>query len=174
MVPLTLDDVEALAVGAWILGTGGGGSPYLGLLNMRRLYAEGCEVALISPFDLADDDLVAVVSNMGAPLIGQERLADSRNIARAVEIQQEYLGRAFRAVMPLEIGGGNGIQPLMAAAHLKLPVVDADTMGRAYPEAQMTSVAVGDLRPYPCVLYDPRGIEAVVSRVPSWRWMERL
>jgi DUF917 family protein len=75
--------------------------------------------------------------------------------------------------MPLEIGGGNGIQPLMAAAHLGLPVVDADTMGRAYPEAQMTSVAVGELRPYPCVLYDPRGIEAVVTKVPSWRWMER-
>jgi len=53
-------------------------------------------------------------------------------------------------------------------------VVDADTMGRAYPEAQMTSVAVGDRRPYPCVLYDPRGIEAVVTRVPSWKWMERV
>jgi uncharacterized protein len=53
-------------------------------------------------------------------------------------------------------------------------VVDADTMGRAYPEAQMTSVAVGDLRPYPCVLYDPRGIEAVVTKVPSWKWMERV
>jgi DUF917 family protein len=54
-----------------------------------------------------------------------------------------------------------------------LPVVDADTMGRAYPEAQMTSVAVGGLRPYPCVLYDPRGIEAVVTKVPNWKWMER-
>src|SRR5437667_8381785 len=174
MREVTSDDVEALAVGAWILGTGGGGSPYLGLLNMRRLYAEGHRVELMSPFDLADHDRVAVVSNMGAPLIGQERLADSRNIARAVAIQEEYSGEKFRAVMPLEIGGGNGIQPLMAAAHLSLPVVDADTMGRAYPEAQMTSVAVGDLRPYPCVLYDPRGIEAVVTRVPSWRWMERV
>jgi DUF917 family protein len=38
---LTLDDIESLAIGAWILGTGGGGSPYLGLLNMRELYAEG-------------------------------------------------------------------------------------------------------------------------------------
>src|SRR6266850_4586647 len=171
---ISADDIESLAVGAWILGTGGGGSPYLGLLNLRRLYAEGYRVQLMSPFDLADDDRVAIVSNMGAPLIGQERLADSRNIARAVEIQEEYSGQKFRAVMSLEIGGGNGIQPLMAAAHLGLPVVDGDTMGRAYPEAQMTSVAVGDLRPYPCVLYDPRGIEAVVTRVPSWKWMERV
>jgi len=174
MHELALDDIEVLAVGAWILGTGGGGSPYLGLLNMRRLYAEGRRVSLISPFDLANEDWVAIVSNMGAPLVGQERLADSRNIARAVEIQEGLLGARFRAVMPLEIGGGNGIQPLMAAAHLALPVVDADTMGRAYPEAQMTSVAVGNLRPYPCVLYDPRGIEAVVTRVPNWRWMERV
>src|SRR6516225_4316339 len=174
MRELTLDDIEALAVGAWILGTGGGGSPYLGLLNMRRLYGEGQRVALMSPLDLADQDWVAVVSNMGAPLIGQERLADSRNIARAVEIQQDLLGEKFRAVMSLEIGGGNGIQPLMAAAHLGLPVVDADTMGRAYPEAQMTSVAVGNLRPYPCVLYDPRGVEVVVTKVPSWKWMERV
>src|SRR5437899_4031310 len=174
MRELALDDIEALAVGAWILGTGGGGSPYLGLLNMRRLYADGHRVSLVSPLDLADEDWVAIVSNMGAPLIGQERLADSRNIARAVEIQEGLLGAKFRAVMSLEIGGGNGIQPLMAAAHLGVPVVDADTMGRAYPEAQTTSVAVGDLCPYPCVLYDPRGIEAVVMKVPSWKWMERV
>jgi uncharacterized protein len=128
----------------------------------------------MSPFDLDDEDRVAVVSNMGAPLVGQERLADSRNIARAVAMQQEYSGVKFRAVMSLEIGGGNGIQPLMAAAHLGLPVVDADLMGRAYPEAQMTSAAVGDLRPYPCALYDPRGLESIVTNVPSWKWMERV
>src|ERR1700730_18013621 len=97
MRPITSDDIEALAVGAWILGAGGGGSPYLGLLNMRRLYAEGHRVELMSPLDLADDDRVAVVSNMGAPLIGQERLADSRNIARAVEIQEEFGGSTFPA-----------------------------------------------------------------------------
>ena len=111
---------------------------------------------------------------MGAPLVGHERLANSRNIARAVEIQEGLLNAKFRAVMPLEIGGGNSIQPLMAGARLGLPVVDADTMGRAYPEVQMTSVAVGELRPHPCVLYDPRDIEAVVTKVPSWRWMERV
>ena len=171
---LLLDDIAALAVGAWILGTGGGGSPYLGLLNMRRLYAEGYRVRLMPPEALADDDWVAVVSNMGAPLVGQERLTDSRTIARAVTLMEEHRGIAFRAIMALEIGGGNSIQPLMAAAHLGKPVVDADTMGRAYPEAQMTSVAVGGLRPYPLTTVDCRGIEAIVEKVPSWKWMERV
>ncbi|MDA9397914.1 DUF917 domain-containing protein [Bradyrhizobium sp. CCBAU 45389] len=170
---ISLEEIEALAVGAWILGTGGGGSPYLGLLNLRRLYAEGHRVQLMSPLDLDDEDWVAVVSNMGAPLVGQERLADSRNIARAVRMQEEINNIKFRAVMSVEIGGGNGVQALMAAAHLGIPVVDADCMGRAFPEAQMTSVAIGGLRPYPCTLYDPRGIEAVVTKVPTWKWMER-
>src|SRR5690242_4739162 len=119
---ITLDDIESLAVGAWILGTGGGGSPYLGLLNMRRLYAEGHRVTLMSPLDLADDDRVAVVSNMGAPLVGQERLADSRNIARAVQMQEEYHGWKFRAVMSLEIGGNNSIQPTRESGGCRINV----------------------------------------------------
>ena len=48
------DDLESLAVGSWILGTGGGGSTYIGLLNMRRLYAAGARVTLIDPAALAD------------------------------------------------------------------------------------------------------------------------
>jgi DUF917 family protein len=171
---ITIDDIESLAVGAWILGTGGGGSPYLGLLNMRRLYAAGKRVTLMSPEELDEADAVAVVSNQGAPLVGQERLTDSRNIARAVELMEEITGKRFRAIMALEIGGGNSIQPLMAAAHLDRPVVDADCMGRAYPEAQMTSFAVGDLRPYPLTSVDPRGLESIVYKVPSWKWMERV
>ena len=81
---LSLDDIESLAVGAWILGTGGGGNPYLPLLNMRLLYKEGHRVHLIDSTELADDALVGTVAGMGAPLIGQERLNDSLTLARAV------------------------------------------------------------------------------------------
>ncbi len=140
---------------------------------MRRLYREGVRVSLMQPDELEDDDDVAVVSMMGAPLVILERLVDAGQIARAVEAMQEYLGRRFRAVMAIEIGGGNGIQPLMAAAHLGIPVVDADAMGRAYPEAQMTSFAVANLAPAPLFSVDPRGTEAIISRAASWKWMER-
>src|SRR5213593_33026 len=172
--PVSAEEIESLAIGAWILGTGGGGSPYLALLNMRALYRQGAVVSLIDPLDLADDDLVAVVSNMGAPLVGQERLTDPRTIARAVTMMEEYLGRRFGAIMSLEIGGGNAIQPFMAAALLDRPVVDADCMGRAFPEAQMTSFAIHDLRMYPLMLVDVRDNAVIVAQAASWKWMERL
>ena len=56
---------------------------------MRALYKEGYRVQLMPASELADDDWVAAVSNMGAPLVGQERLTDSRTIARAVDADGE-------------------------------------------------------------------------------------
>jgi DUF917 family protein len=172
--PVSLDEIESIAIGAWILGTGGGGSPYLALLNLRKLYAGGTVVSLMDPAELADDDHVAVVSNMGAPLVGQERLTDPDTVARAVTMMEEIVGRRFHAIMSLEIGGGNALQPFLAAALLDRPVVDADCMGRAFPEAQMTSFAIHDLRMYPLTLVDVRNNAVVVARAESWKWMERL
>ena len=174
MRSVAAEEIESLAIGAWILGTGGGGSPYLALLNMRQLYRQGVVCRLMDASELADDDLVAVVSNMGAPLVGQERLTDPKTMALAVTMMEEYLGRKFRAVMSLEIGGGNSIQPFMAAAMLDLPVIDGDCMGRAFPEAQMTSFAIHDLRMYPLTLADVRDNAVVVARAASWKWMERI
>ncbi len=172
--PVSAAEIESLAIGAWILGTGGGGSPYLALLNMRKLYREGATVSLLDPMDLADDARVAVVSNMGAPLVGQERLTDPHTIARAVQMMEEYRGVRFDAIMSLEIGGGNALQPFMAAAVLGLPVVDGDCMGRAFPEAQMTSFAIHDLTMYPLTMADVRDNAVIVARAASWKWMERL
>lgn len=171
---LSGEDLQPLAVGAWILGAGGGGDPYYAYLNVREMYRQGRRVALMDPAALSDDALVAVVSTMGAPLVSQERLVDPVTAARCVRTMEAYLGRSFDAVMSLEIGGANAFQPLLVAAETGLPVVDADTMGRAYPEAPMTSFAIGDLRPYPLTLSDIRDNEVVVARAASWQWMERI
>src|SRR5260370_1706676 len=89
-------------------------------------------------------------------------------------MMEECRGCRFDAVMSLEIGGGNAIQPFMAAAVLGLPVVDADCMGRAFPEAQMTSFAIADLKMYPLTLADVRDNSVIVATAASWKWMERL
>src|SRR5258705_7762778 len=128
--PVSAAEIESLAIGAWILGTGGGGSPYLALLNMRKLYREGVSVSLLDPMDLPDDARVAVVSNMGAPLVGQERLTDPRTIALAVRMMEEYRGCRFDAVMSLEIGGGNPPPPFLSPPALSPPPVAAPCLGR--------------------------------------------
>src|SRR5918999_684440 len=76
--------------------------------------------------------------------------------------------------MGVEIGGNNGLFAFMAAVELGIPVVDADAMGRAFPEAQMTSFAIHDLTMYPLTLADVRDNAVIVQRAASWKWMERL
>ena len=78
------DEVESLATGAGVLGTGGGTHPYVELLNVRKLYGQGKPARLVDPNDLADDANVAVVGLMGAPLVTKERLPDPAHICKAV------------------------------------------------------------------------------------------
>src|SRR5262249_59490884 len=62
--PVSLDEIESIAIGAWILGTGGGGSPYLALLNLRQLYGKGTVVPLIDLLQLKDHHPLALTSPM--------------------------------------------------------------------------------------------------------------
>ena len=168
------DELEPLATGAGILGAGGGGSPYLPWLNMRGFYAAGGRVALLDPAELADGDAVAVVADMGAPLVAQERLSDPAFATKPVRMMEDHTGRPFRAVMAAEIGGGNAFQPLLVASATGLPVVDADATGRAFPEAQMASFAIAGLPMVPLALADIRDNEVVVTRAAGWEWIERI
>ena len=168
------EELDLLATGAWILGTGGGGDPYHSLLNAKKLYRDNKRVRMIPAEALADDDLVAVVSQMGAPLVSQERITDPAMIAEAVRMMEDYLGKQFRAFMSLEIGGGNGIQPLLAGAIMNRPVVDGDGMGRAFPAIFHTSFAVGDLASVPLTLWDIRGNGLIITEATDWMWAERI
>jgi DUF917 family protein len=167
-------DLDDLATGTWILGCGGGGNPYFGYLCAKKLYREGKRVRMIDPAQLDDDALVACVNQMGAPLPGEERLTDPRVMGKAVRLMETHLGARFDAVMPWEIGGGNGFQALLIAATFDLPMVDADAMGRAFPEASMTSFAVKDLTPYPLAMADIRDNAIIYTRAQDWHWLERM
>ena len=71
------DELRSLAVGTGILGTGGGTHPYLELLAIRQLYAQGRRVELVEATALPEDAAVAVLGLMGAPLVTKERLPDA-------------------------------------------------------------------------------------------------
>ena len=171
---ITLDDLESFAIGAWIMGTGGGGEPYHSLLEARRHWAEGKSVELIDPITLGDEDLIACVGQMGAPLAMQEKMCDGPVIARTITMMEEHIGRKFKAIMLWEVGGNNGMQPFLAGAILGLPVVDCDAMGRAFPQADMTSFAICDLPAYPWTMVDIRKNTVIFTEAEDWSWMERM
>jgi DUF917 family protein len=174
MTPITADDLNSLALGAGILGTGGGTHPYLELLNIEKLYRDGQSVALLPPDALADDDLVAEVGFMGAPLVTKERLPDPAQVLKAFRTMQKFAGCSFRAVMTSEIGGENGLLPFFVAALAGIPVLDADPRGRAFPEMQMSSFAIAGLPLYPVAMADIRHNEVIVLRTMSAKWTERI
>lgn len=76
---LTEFDVECISIGAGILGSGGGGSPYIGKLRAQKCLKDGKKIRVVSPLRLMENadnknDLVVIVAAMGAPLIAEEKL----------------------------------------------------------------------------------------------------
>ena len=66
-----------------------------------------------------------------------ERLQGGDEIPAAARALLEYLGiQDFKGSISEEIGGGNGIQPMIVAAEMGKVVLDCDLMGRAYPNVR--------------------------------------
>ncbi|KKA29102.1 hypothetical protein TD95_002776 [Thielaviopsis punctulata] len=136
-------DLIWISCGCYILGTGGGGSPYQHMLRLRESMRKGHTIRVMSPFDLSDDAVVACGGGKGSPQVSIEKpCADE-----VVESQRkliDFMGVIPHAVIDLEIGGGNGLQA-MCIGHsgaLDIPVVDGDWMGRAYPVSWQTTPVV--------------------------------
>jgi hypothetical protein len=68
-------DLAWITTGCYILGTGGGGSPYGHMLRLREIMRNGGIVRVISPDNLEDDDLVACGGGKGSPTVSMEKLA---------------------------------------------------------------------------------------------------
>lgn len=66
-------DLTFISTGCYILGTGGGGSPYQHFLRLRELLRAGATMRVISPADLKDDDLVACGGAKGSPQVSTEK-----------------------------------------------------------------------------------------------------
>ena len=171
---LTRDDIERIAIGAGILGTGGGGNPRQGRIRAETKLEEGFSIQIVGLDELPDDALVVPMGGMGAPTIGLEKLGRGDEGKVAVEILQEYLGVQVAATVPIEIGGGNSFSPMIAACMLGLPTVDADGMGRAFPETSMISYYFDGVAPSPIVMVDSQHRRFIIENVAETTMLERV
>lgn len=167
------NDLAPLSLGAAILGTGGGGDPYIGELALRHLIESKGAPQLIDVDSLDDDAFVVTVGMIGAPSVILEKLIDVSFPDSALRRFEKLVGRRATAILPVEIGGVNSLVPLMTACVTGLPVVDADGMGRAFPTLDRTSFGIAGISAYPVVVVNER-FETVIVEASSHAQGERI
>ncbi len=160
---LTIEDLDHLARGAAFLGAGGGGDPYLGSLLARHAIERHGPPRVIALDELADDEAVYPIAIMGAPTVFIEKLVGGPEVALAIEKLEEFTGRKAAAILPAEAGGFNSLLPVKLAATRQQPVVDADGMGRAFPEVQMVTFNVYGIPASPLVIANEFGEFNIIS-----------
>lgn len=170
---LTAADLPDLARGATLLGTGGGGDPYVGRLMVAEALGDRV-ITVLDPDDLDDDLVVIPTAQMGAPTVVVEKMPAGTEPSLALHTLEQHLGLKADATMPIECGGINSMIPLLVAAERGLPVVDADGMGRAFPELSMETFAVYGVHGSPLALTGERGEQVVIETGDDDRQMEWL
>lgn len=168
-----LREVDQLALGSAVLGTGGGGDPYIGSLMLKRAIEEKGPVELVDPESADSQALVLPVAMMGAPVVMIEKLPGGSEIINALRTYEETYSQRVDYITPIEIGGINSTIPLAVAARTGLPVLDGDGMGRAFPELQMVSFHLKGVSASPVIMFDERGNLNIVEAVDDF-WAEKI
>lgn len=167
-------DLDAIEIGAAILGTGGGGNPYIGKLRCREQLKMGRKIPVIPLAELPDEALVVSLGGIGAPVVGVEKIEEGEECLRALRAIEKELGVKVDALISAEIGGANSMEPMLTAAQAGLPVVDGDGMGRAFPEMQMCTWSIYGHREAPGAMADEKGNIVVIRDTPDDVWLERI
>ncbi|MDQ0160444.1 DUF917 domain-containing protein [Alkalibacillus salilacus] len=166
-------EIEDIAIGAALLGTGGGGDPYIGKLMALQAIEEHGPIKLLDPEEVPDEAVIVPSAMMGAPTVMVEKIPSGEEAITAFESLKSNLSTEIYATMPIEAGGVNSLLPFALAARQGLPVIDSDGMGRAFPELQMVTFYLDGLSATPMVLSDEKGNGMVLNTINSV-WAERL
>ena len=155
MREITLDDVLPIAIGAGILGTGGGGNTYIGRTWLAKEMRDRSQpVIMLDADEVSDDGMTCCVGMMGAPTISLERIDRGDEQPVTVRAIEQHIGKKMAALLCSEIGGSNSMLPMICGLQMGLPVVDGDPMGRAFPELQMDTFSINGVSPTPLAVGD--------------------
>jgi len=167
-------ELEAIEIGAAILGTGGGGNPYIGKLRCREELRKGNRIDVIPLDELADDALVVSLGGIGAPVVGVEKIEQGEECLRALRAVEQELDCQVDALISSEIGGANSMEPMLTAAQAGIPVVDGDGMGRAFPEMQMCTWSIYGHKTTPSAMVDDKDNVVIIRNSRDEVWVETL
>jgi DUF917 family protein len=121
------------------------GAPTVGLEKLDSNQAEAAVHAVLEAYRGTVPALDADTAAAGGQRAPGGRSGDTAGVAAIGEGPGGAVAAPAASAAPLhlaaimagEVGGGNGLEPLVVGSRLGLPVVDGDLMGRAFPELQV-------------------------------------
>jgi DUF917 family protein len=164
---LDVDSIEHITYGASVLGSGGGGDPYIGKILAQQAIKQHGQIKLINIEELQPDALLLSTGMIGAPTVMMEKIPNGNESIFACRQIEKYLNNSVTAIYPIEAGGINSLLPLTTACSLGLPVVDMDGMGRAFPEFHMTTFYLDNINSSPFVVVDEKLNTVIINAVDS-------
>ncbi|WP_214365601.1 DUF917 domain-containing protein [Pseudonocardia sp. H11422] len=165
MWQLGAGDIDDLARGAALLGAGGGGETRTAAALARRALRSSGPITVIEPSELAPDARAVPLGLVGSITVFEEKPLEGTEMARVVHALDRYTAGRVDAVLGFEAAGLNALLPVVAAAVLGLPLLDADGMGRAFPGLDQTVFTLHGLAIAPMAVADPRGSLVLIDGV---------
>lgn len=129
---------------------------------------------MIALSEVPDDALVIASAMMGAPTVAIEKVPGGDEAAVAFQALEEFAGDHAYATFSIEAGGLNSMVPIATAAKRRIPLVDADGMGRAFPELQMVSPTLQGIAATPMTVADEKGNVVLIKRTAGNQTAERF
>lgn len=166
--------IEDILTGCAVLGCGGGGKYAEGLARVNDELEAGRSFRLLPVAELGDDEWVASPYGIGslAPQSDEDRArfaglprAKEDNVEASFRRLSRFLNRSFVAVVAGELGPWSTAAALSTAARLGIPLLDADRVGRATPEATQDSVLVAGLSNLPLAAVSSFGDSLILEKV---------
>lgn len=149
--------LEPLHLGGMFLGSGGGGESGSSAFLLKEIMANIQVVHLMELEELDPEEFYAGVGMIGSPELMEEHFPTSAEGINALERLKFLTGRKFCGLFSIEGVSINILYPLLLACATQLPMVDADSTGRAVPELHMTAFNFAGLPITPMAVIDGRG-----------------
>lgn len=163
MWQISAADVDTLTTGASLLGAGGGGDVRLLAALLRRVLAEQGPVTVMDFDELPPAGNVVPVGGVGSVTLFEEKPMAGDELVRAVDKVSRHTDTSADAVACNVAAGVLLLFPVLAAAQLRLPLLDADPVRRGVPRLDQSLLTLAGVPLTPLALSDATGGTLIVE-----------
>ncbi|XJZ27028.1 DUF917 domain-containing protein [Bacillota bacterium Lsc_1132] len=148
---ITKKDIPEMSLGAKFLSCGGGGDTKTVEYLLLSIMTDSDMIVVKTIVDILNEWIVPVAI-AGSTVLFNEDLPTGSEMGQTLQLYESITKKTADAVISIEMGGINGLIPLLVAIERGLPVIDGDGMGRAFPKLEMTSFFHSQVDRFPLVV----------------------